>query len=178
MNRVAKFEKVSYYQFKNDWLDTFGYKYDGWDEGYIEDLLQSLYYSIKLPKRATKGSAGYDFICPVALTIAPNDVVKIPTGICCKMDEGWVLQCYPRSGHGFKYGIHLANTVGIVDSDYYYSSNEGHIFIKLVNDSELAKTIELKEDEAFCQGILMPFGITVDDDTEGIRNGGFGSTSK
>ena len=82
--------------------------------------------------------------------------------------------------HGFKFGIHLANTGGIIDEDYYGSDNEGHIFIKLVNDSVLstAKPMEIKKGDAFCQGIFVPFGITVDDDATEIRNGGFGSTGK
>lgn len=177
MNRIAKFEKVSFEQFKKDWLDTFGHKFnDDFDDDEIDNIVHNVYDVIKLPKRATSGSAGYDFFCPSNLTIPVGGTIKIPTGIRCKMENGWVLQCYPRSGHGFKYGIHLANTVGIVDEDYYGSDNEGHIFIKIVNDSSLAKTIDLKACDAFCQGIFVPYGITVDDDVTEIRNGGFGST--
>ena len=178
MSRVAKFEKVSYEQFKKDWLDTFAQKYNDWDEDMIDMAVRQVYDSIKLPKRATSGSAGYDFFCPTKLTISLNEAIKIPTGIRCKMATGCVLQCYPRSGQGFKYGVHLANTVGIIDEDYYGSNNEGHIFIKLVNDSVLTRMIELKAGDAFCQGILIPYGITVDDDVEEVRNGGFGSTDK
>jgi dUTP pyrophosphatase len=178
MSRVAKFEKVSYEQFERDWIDTFGLKYNDWDEDVIEKTIHDIYDSIKLPKRATSGSAGYDFFCPNGLRIEANGVAKIPTGIRCKMARGCVLQCYPRSGHGFKYGVHLANTVGIIDEDYYGSDNEGHIFIKLVNDSALAKPIELKAGDAFCQGILIPYGITVDDDVAEVRRGGLGSTDK
>lgn len=178
MSRVAKFEKVSYEQFRKDWFDTFSNKFNECDAEFIEDAIHTIYYSIKLPKRATSGSAGYDFFCPAKLAIPSNGVIKIPTGIRCKMTKGCVLQCYPRSGHGFKYGIHLANTVGIIDEDYYGSDNEGHIFIKLVNDSELAKPIELNAGDAFCQGILIPYGITVDDNVNEVRNGGFGSTDK
>ena len=93
------------------------------------------------------------------------------------MDEGWFLSLYPRSGLGFKYRLQLNNTVGIVDRDYAYSDNEGHIFIKMTNASNENKIIDIKKGEAFCQGIFMEYGITIDDDTEGIRNGGFGSTS-
>lgn len=178
MNRVAKFEKVSYEQFKKDWMDTFEKKYTDWDEDVVDKVIRDIYDSIKLPKRATSGSAGYDFFCPYRMCIENNGVVKIPTGIRCQMAKGCVLQCYPRSGHGFKYGVHLANTVGIIDEDYYGSDNEGHIFIKLVNDSALAKPIELNAGDAFCQGILIPYGITVDDDVAEVRNGGFGSTDK
>lgn len=180
MNRIAKFEKVSYEQFKKDWFDTFSKKYNEWDKESIESSIRSIYNSIKLPKRATSGSAGYDFYLPIDLSIKHNTSIKIPTGIRCKIDNGWVLKEYPRSGHGFKYGIHMANTVGVIDSDYYNSDNEGHIFIKLVNESILSENIliQLKKGDAFCQGIFVPFGITVDDDVTGIRNGGFGSTDK
>lgn len=178
MNRIAKFEKVSYEQFKKDWLDTFGIRYNEMDDDYVDNTIKNIYESIKLPKRATSGSAGYDFFCPYNINIGKGMTVKIPTGIRCKMENGWVLQAYPRSGHGFKFGIHLANTVGIIDEDYYGSDNEGHIFIKLVNDSALSNVIELKSGDAFCQGIFVPYGITMDDEVTEIRNGGFGSTSK
>ena len=180
MNRIAKFEKVSYEQFKKDWLDTFAAKFNELDDETIEVIIRQIYNDIKLPKRATSGSAGYDFFCPSNIAVAMNGTMKIPTGIRCKMDSGWVLKAYPRSGHGFKFGIHLANTVGIIDEDYYGSDNEGHIFIKLVNDSVLstAKPVEIKNGDAFCQGIFVPFGITVDDEATEVRNGGFGSTSR
>lgn len=178
MNRIAKFEKVSYEQFKKDWLDTFANKFNELDEETIEAIVRNIYNNIKLPQRATIKSAGYDFFSPKDFTIEINGVIKIPTGIRCWIDDGWVLKAYPRSGHGFKYGVSLANTTGIIDGDYYDSDNEGHIFIKLVNDSVLAKHIEFKTGDAFCQGIFSLYGITVDDDVTKIRNGGFGSTGK
>ena len=95
------------------WKDTFG-------EQYTEDQIKALYEEIKLPKRATAGSAGYDFYAPVTLTLKPGETVKIPTGIRVEMEENWVLKCYPRSGLGFKYRLQLNNTVGIIDSDYFY----------------------------------------------------------
>ena len=178
MNRIAQFEKVSFKQFKKDWLDTFSHKYNDWDDNEIDKAIYDIYTSIKLPKRATSGSAGYDFHCPSKLAIPLNGSIKIPTGIKCYMEEGWVLQCYPRSSHGFKHGSHLANTVGIIDKDYYNNeNNEGHIFIKLVNDSTLAvSNVNIDTGDAFCQGILIPFGITYDDKTDETRIGGIGST--
>ena len=89
-----------------------------------------MYEGIKLPVRATSGSAGYDFFAPFDFILAPSQTIKIPTGIRCEIDEGWVLKIYPRSGLGFKFRLQLNNTVGIIDSDYFYSDNEGHIFIK------------------------------------------------
>lgn len=177
MNRIgiAKFEKVSFEQWKKDLLSDDAYEMYG---RYPDSVLKEIYDSIKLPKRATSGSAGYDFYLPLPiLDIPTNSYIKIPTGIRCRMDDGWVLMAYPRSGHGFKTGIHLANTVGVIDADYYGADNEGHINIKLVNDSILKKHIELAQGDAFCQCMLVPFGVTVDDTATEKRTGGFGSTS-
>ena len=99
-------------------------------------------------------------------------------GIRVEMQENWVLKCYPRSGLGFKYRLQLNNTVGIIDSDYFYSDNEGHIFAKLTNDSNEGKTVELEAGSGFMQGIFVEYGITMDDDVTTVRNGGFGSTSQ
>ena len=178
MNRVAKFEKVSYEQFKKDWMDALPNNYNEWDADTADITIGAIYDSIKLPKRATSGSAGYDFYCPSNLYVATGKAIKIPTGIRCKMDNGWVLQCYPRSSYGFKFGVRLSNSVGIVDSDYFYADNEGHIFIKLVNESLLAKPIKIMAGDAFCQGVFVPFGITEDDNVTEERHGGIGSTGR
>ncbi|CUH93476.1 deoxyuridine 5'-triphosphate nucleotidohydrolase [Herbinix luporum] len=175
MKRIAQFEKVSRERFIEDWLDTF---MD--DEQSKEDLIkwaESIYDKIKLPKRATQGSAGYDFFSPLTFTLKPGETIKIPTGIRVKIEEGWVLKCYPRSGLGFKYRLQLNNTVGIIDSDYYGSDNEGHIFSKLTNDSKEGKVMTVEEGIGFMQGIFVEYGITIDDDADRIRNGGFGSTT-
>lgn len=170
MKRIAKFHKVSLEQFKKDWIDTFGLD----EEANIEEI----YENIKLPRRATAGSAGYDFFAPVRLILEPRETLKIPTGIRVEMDPEWVLKCYPRSGLGFKYRLQLNNTVGIIDSDYFYSDNEGHMFSKITNDTNEEKTIDIAQGEGFMQGIFVEYGITVDDDVTDVRNGGFGSTTK
>lgn len=167
MKRIAKFEKVTKERFAADYADTFGEK----------NHIEKIYDEIVLPKRATMGSAGYDFCLTRDIELAAGETVKIPTGIRAKMEEGWVLSIYPRSGLGFKYSLRLNNTVGIIDSDYYFSDNEGHIFIKLTNESPEGKKLCLKKGEAFAQGIFTQFGITEDDECEQKRNGGFGSTS-
>ena len=128
MERIAKFHKVSYEQFEGDWKDTFGP---------IEtEEIRRIYEGIRLPARATAGSAGYDLYTPVAMTIRPGETIKIPTGIRVEMNDGWVLAVFPRSSLGFKYRLQLNNTVGIIDSDYFFSDNEGHIFVKLTNDTK------------------------------------------
>lgn len=173
---IAQFEKVSFNQWKNDVLS--GDFKDVYSR-FPEKEMKKMYDAIKLPKRATAGSAGHDFFSPFPfLDIPVNSYVTIPTGIRCKMDNGWVLKIYPRSGHGFKYGVHLANSVGVVDEDYYHADNEGHIFVKLVNDGLLKKQIELSQGDAFCQGVFVPYGTTVDDEVSTKRTGGLGSTSK
>lgn len=164
MKKIAKFEKVSPEQFLKDW-DLGG-------------NAEEIYSNIKLPKRATSGSAGYDFFSPCCFSLAPGETIKLPTGIRVKIDDGWVLKLYPRSGLGFKFRLQMNNTVGIIDSDYYNSDNEGHIFCKMTNDSNENKTVELNAGDGFCQGIFVEYGITVDDDADGVRNGGFGSTTK
>ena len=161
--RIAKFEKVTFQQFCS--------AYEG-------ENLEEVYESIKLPKRATKGSAGYDFYLPFDIVLKPGETVKIPTGIRVWMEPNYVLKLYPRSGLGFKFRLQLNNTVGIIDSDYYNSDNEGHIFAKLTNDSNENKTVVLKQGEGFMQGIFVEYGITMDDDVTEERNGGFGSTTK
>ena len=127
MQKIAKFEKVSRKQFQNDYLNSF-------PELTLKNI-DLIYDLVKLPKRATTGSAGYDFYAPFDIELAPGETIKVPTGIRCKIVDGWVLTMYPRSGLGFKFRLQLNNTVGIIDADYYGSSNEGHIYVKLTNDS-------------------------------------------
>lgn len=170
MKRIAKFEKVSYAQFLKDWQSDFPEA--------TEQECKQIYDAIQLPRRATKYSAGYDFFAPISFTLAPQQTIKMPTGIRAKIEEGWVLQCYPRSGLGFKYRLQLNNTVGIIDSDYYYSDNDGHIFAKITNDSNEQKTVTVQAQTGFMQGIFIEYGITIDDDVETQRNGGLGSTTK
>ena len=164
MKRIAKFHKVSKERFTADWIDTFAQS---------QEEAEKVYEAIRLPKRATAGSAGYDFFAPAEFTLKPGETVKIPTGIRVEMQPEWVLKCYPRSGLGFKYRLQLNNTVGIIDSDYFYSDNEGHIFSKITNDSNENKTLTIPADTGFMQGIFVEYGITVDDDATEIRNGGF-----
>ena len=171
MKYVAKFFKVSYPQFKRGIVKMFGI-------GLEEELIKGYYDAIQLPKRATSGSAGYDFYCPLDIDIDAGCHITIPTGIRCSMQSDHALMLFPRSGHGFKWGMHLANTVGIIDSDYFYSDNEGHIFVKLVNDSSFTRKISFNVGDAFCQGVFLQYGTTDDDDVTEVRNGGFGSTDK
>lgn len=169
MKAVARFYKVSEAQFIQDWLDTFSKD--------SKENAKEIYKGIMLPQRATKGSAGYDFYSPFTFSLHPRETIKIPTGIRVQIEENWVLQCYPRSGLGFKYRLQLNNTVGIIDSDYYNSDNEGHIFAKITNDTNENITVEILKGTGFMQGIFMEYGITFDDNVVEERNGGLGSTT-
>ena len=170
MVRVARFEKVSLRRFVADWVATF-------PQQTVEQAVAA-YERIRLPERATSGSAGYDLFAPVGFELGAGEGIKIPTGLRVLIEEGWVLTIYPRSGLGFKYRLQLNNTVGIIDSDYFFSDNEGHIFAKLTNDTREDKTIQIPAGTGFMQGIFVEYGITVDDDADAVRNGGFGSTTK
>lgn len=165
MERVAKFEKVSFEEFSKA-FDLPSHE------------VKEIYDNIKIPSRATEGSAGYDFYAPVAFELKAGQTAKIPTGIRSRIANGWVLAVFPRSGLGFKFRLQLDNTVGIIDADYYNSDNEGHIFIKVTNCSYEDKTVSVKAGDGFAQGIFLPFGITEDDNVTEKRNGGFGSTDK
>lgn len=166
----AKFEKVSKEQFVADFMDSF--------TTFTKEEVLAIYDNIKLPKRATKGSAGYDFYAPIDINLEPGKTIKIPTGIRSYMPVDFVLMIYPRSGLGFKYRMQLNNTVGVIDSDYYNAKNEGHIMIKITNDTNEGKTIAVNSGDGFAQGIFMQYGICIDDDSNEERVGGFGSTTK
>lgn len=165
MQKIAVFEKVSNDIFLSALNDT-------------NNKDKSERYEVTLPVRATAGSAGYDFFAPFDFSLLPNQTIKIPTGIRAKIDDGWFLAIFPRSGLGFKFRLQLDNTVGIIDSDYYYSDNQGHIIIKITNRSTENKTVEVKKGQGFAQGVFIPYGITYNDDSTDKRNGGFGSTTK
>ena len=167
MQRIAQFFKVSFEQFNEGWQEAFG-----------QAVERDKYDALKLPTRATVGSAGYDFFSPLTFTLEPGETIKVPTGIRAEIAEGWVLMLFPRSGLGFKYRLQMNNTVGIIDSDYFYSDNEGHIFVKLTNDSKEHKTVIVEAGQGFVQGLFIPFGITEDDNVSALRNGGFGSTTR
>lgn len=182
-NQIATFEKVSLKQYIKD-CDSLSNYYDHGD-------YESEYEKIKIPSRATSGSVGYDFYLPFGICLNVGESIVIPTGIRCKMEEGYSLDIYPKSGLGFKNFTTIANTVGIIDSDYYYSDNEGHIMVKLINrghavtrdrlnpNNVVCKVLTRDQGESFVQGIFHEcFGATNDNDNTEmkIRNGGFDST--
>lgn len=170
-SRIADFQKVSLDQYITD-------RANGLVENESEEFeeLRTELENIKLPERSTMGSAGYDFVSPIDFTLEPGESIKIATGIRCYIDSDYVLMVVPRSSIGFKYGVQLVNTVGVIDSDYFGSANEGHIMLKFVNRGD--KTFNVEAGDKIAQGIFLPFGITYADDVRERRNGGIGSTGR
>ena len=210
---MVKFEKVSY----EEWARTIGAminmdeaKTDE-DKKEIETVKNALlanYEKITLPKRATANSAGYDIFSPFDLTLLPNVWTFVPTGIKMKVtdNEKVCLIIAPKSGLGFNYMTRLANTIGVIDADYYGNpTNEGHIFIKIANgqtfegcpvkpvtdirtaqksfqldmDAEetQARILRIDLGKAFVQGIIVPYITAEEDAVTEERNGGLGSTN-
>ena len=171
-----KFEKVSFEQFRKDYIGCF---YSDVKEitPQLSDQIWEIYQNIKLPKRATAGSAGYDFFLPMDILFRYDIDVKFPTGIKIKLDSDKFLMCAPRSGLGFKFALRLMNTQGYIDADYYNNpDNEGHIFAKMRMEKR-GPALRLNAGDAFMQGIILPYFTTEDDSTTAERMGGLGSTS-
>lgn len=165
------FEMISVEQLKKDW-EELNWPMTG------ENSLENA--EIVMPRRATYLSAGYDIFAPINIILHPGASITIPTGLKIRLPDGFFLMIVPRSGLGFKYQIGLANTVGIIDADYYNNpTNEGHILVKLVNHGD--KYCTIMAGQAFCQGIVMKHFILDDDlalkEAE-TRKGGIGSTDK
>ena len=167
-----RFEKVSLEQFTSDYLKCIYHKEDiDLSEAEANKIIE-IWENIKLPRRSTSGSAGYDFFIPYTQYFSSGMETLIPTGIRFECDPDKFLMCVPRSGLGFKYSMKLSITAGVIDADYFNSSNEGHIMCKV--ESKYSFTLE--EGKALMQGIILPYFRVDDDISEGVRNGGFGST--
>ena len=136
---------------------------------------------INLPQRSTKFAAGYDFELAKD-TVVPSfkpgvKPTLLKTGIKAYMQDDEMLCLYNRSSNPKKKGLVLANSVGIIDKDYYGNEdNDGHIMFAVWNFKD--EDIELKKGERIGQGIFQKYFLADNDETEGERTGGFGSTSK
>lgn len=165
---MIKFEKVPFDQFYKDFFNT-------QQIDVSREVLLEIYDNIKLPQRATKVSAGYDFYSPFDLEL-DNEYITLPTGIRWICDDpNYVLLLLPRSGLGFKYGVQLRNTVGVIDADYANAENYGHIMAKIAAE----QTCDINRGQGLMQGIIVPFAA-IDDEEEitRTRTGGFGSTTE
>ena len=169
MNDIARFYIVSEKQFVAD-------------AGNALDISDSAageaFKHVLIPRRATAGSAGYDFYSPVDIELEAGQSILIPTGIKARMEAGWVLLLFPRSGLGFKYRFQLDNSVGVIDRDYFDNpKNEGHIMAKMTNDSREGKVLSVKAGQAFMQGVFVPFGTAQEEEVTAQLQGGMGSTT-
>ena len=183
MIRVAEFEKVSFEQWSKDVRELFeslridtGYSPDGYYSRVNISVQKEDYDNIKLPERATRGSAGHDITIPYDTTIEPKGLIKIPTGLRCKIDDGYVMMIYPRSSLGTRSHMFISNTIPVVDSDYYNADNEGHIFIQIENRGH--RKLVLDSGDTFAQAVFVPFGVADTEEVRDVRVGGFGSTGR
>ena len=158
---MRKFEKISFKQFKKDFGDD-----------------RMLYDSYELPKRSTKKSAGYDIKSLEDGIIKPGEAMTFKTGLKVCMNDDECLYILSRSSQGYKYNVCLMNSVGLIDSDFYNnSSNEGHFSVRLVNFG--TEDFIVNKGDKIAQGVFSKY-LTVDDEEEieGERTGGLGSTGK
>lgn len=189
-NVVGKFEKVSY----DSWCKSFvpPDEYPKLTERDHEEF-HKIYDKIQIPRRATIGSVGYDFFMYTDMgPIGPRSYITIPTGIKCKIEDGWGLFIFPKSGMSHKYDMKLADSVSVIDADYYNcESNEGQIIMRIFNHCNpigeknkiTGKTslspacfMYLEENMSYCQGVFLPIGYAEEEPVTAIRKGGFGST--
>lgn len=99
----------------------------------------------------------------------------VPTGIKCYLPHGYYLQLSVRSSLPLKHWLIMANSIGVIDADYYNNpDNEGHIYFQLINLGQYP--IIIKKGDCFGQGIILPYNMTNEDNTTAARVGGFGST--
>ena len=189
-NVVAKFEKVSF----DTWLKSMMGPAIEEVKGKEREALHEIWENIKLPRRATVGSVGYDFFSPLDVyPLPPLQDVTIPTGIKCKLEPGWALVMAPKSGLGMRYHTTLSGTLGIIDSDYYdCEETEGQIMINIANglypmprENMITHKPEIPPEQimnigrgmAFLQGIILPIGYAYEEEeVTATRTGGFGST--
>lgn len=185
---VADFSKIPYEQYEKDYINTYypnGIEmYDESFQAKIFQWIHDTYDSIVLPSISTPGSCGHDIRSTMDAPVFPGTNVVILTGIRAKIKLGWALFIFPRSGLGFKYNIRLVNTCGVIDSDYYYANNCGHIILKLYNGTPVDKMesskVTINKGDKIAQGVFLPYGIASNVDMASLpnRTGGFGSTGK
>ena len=129
--------------------------------GTFEDFVKSLPYDLNTTATLVKK---YN-----------HKVTLVPTGVKAKMPNDWYLQLSVRSSLPLKHWLILGNGVGIIDADYYNNpDNEGHIYFQIIN--LLPFDIILKKGDCIGQGVFLQYGTTADDESDGARTGGFGST--
>lgn len=133
--------------------------------------------NVELPKRKTKKSAGYDFFAVEDFTLYPNKLCIVPTGVKAYMEDDEVLYLHIRSSVAFKRGVRMLNSIGVIDADFVDNpNNEGEISLGLLSHND--DIVHIQKGERIAQGVFHKFLITDDDNAEGQRVGGIGSTDK
>ena len=139
------------------------------------ELVSSFKNENLLPKRETAHAAGYDLKVAERTVIAPKEIKLVPTGVKVYMQPGEVLYLYDRSSNPRKKGLVLINSVGVIEGDYYGNpGNEGHIFAQMQNITD--QEVVLEEEDRIVQAVFSPFLLADNDEADGVRTGGFGST--
>lgn len=129
-----------------------------------------------IPKRATTKSAGYDLSSIEDVTIKPQQIKLVKTGLKAMMPDDEALFIFPRSSLAIKKGLVMSNSVGVVDADYYGNpDNDGLIMVPLMNI--LDHDVTVLKGERIAQGVFLSYEVTTDDEPlTQIRMGGFGSS--
>ena len=123
-----------------------------------------------IPERATEHSAGYDISASETVTIQPDEIKMVSTGLAVQLGDDEVLKLYDRSSNPVKRGIALINSVGIIDSDYYPQEFKG-LFMNISKEP-----VTISKGQRIMQGVFVKYLTTDDDNANGKRTGGFGST--
>lgn len=169
-----KFEKIEERFYHNFLLET---ESSLTTDDQFQSMIDYFKTDLLLPKRGTINSAGYDFYAPKTIILKPGEKRKIGSGIKVSLDSNKVLLTVPRSSIGIKRNIILANTIGVIDADYYSNEdNDGHIIFVLKNIGN--ETITIERNERFAQGIIVGYFTTEDDESSTKRTGGIGSTDE
>lgn len=162
------FEKISFEQ----WAKDTPFK------DIPHNTLLRQYYNIQLPNQSTENAMGLDFYMPYEVKVLAHNKIKISTGvrwICDEENDGrYGMLIVPRSSTGIKLGLRLLNTIGIIDADYYFADNEGHIMLFMENTTD--EDIVLQAGQRIVQGLIVPYVIPKNMSSNKTRHGGFGST--
>lgn len=141
------------------------------------EVVKGCPFEVKLPKRSTEKSAGYDFFSPYPFAIGIGQTVVVKTWVKARMPADVCLLLMERSSWGIKKGISIPNSVGLIDADYYGNAdNDGNIMFAFTNHGD--KPLEVKAGERIGQGVFLRYLTVDDDDASGERSGGFGSTGR
>ncbi len=167
------FEKVMYDAFERDMMQYRPINFLGGE-------VKEAYDKIQLPERKTRYSCGYDVRTPVKVVLTPHSSIVIPTGVKAVFRpdemETWCLKLYARSSVGIKDKVVVTNGTGLIDSDFQFADNDGDMLIALTNMSDEIRKYDAGD--RVCQAVFELFGITNDDEADGTRTSGVGSTGK